>query len=175
MSWIERFSGAAVTMRVIAAEPLRPCASEIAMGSVLVPGAVVTVTMVEKENVLLPAVTSPLVPSSKKGSVAEPPMALKSPRTIIPVLVGLAPGVTSTVSKVVPPWMTEAGLAAPAPVGLVTPTGVLRGLGAPVTKSALLLSVSWRPLLRRKSAVVLVSVGAAAVPSKQDAPPAPAP
>src|SRR5262249_14483736 len=159
----------------IVAEPLRPCASVIEIGSVFAPGVVVTVTMVENENVLLPAVTSPLVPSSKKGSVAEPPMLLKSPLTVMPVLVGLAPGVTRTVSNVAPPWTTDAGLAAPFPVGLVVPTGVLRGLGAPVTKSALLLSVSCRPLLRRKSAVVFVSVGAAAVPSKHVAPPEPVP
>ena len=53
---------------------------------------------------------------------------------------------------------------APFPAGLVLPPGVLRGFGAPVTKSALLWSVSCRPLLRRKSAVVFVRVGAAAVP-----------
>src|ERR1041385_3239218 len=175
MSWIERLSGAAVTVSALVAEPLRPWLSVIEIGSVLFPGVVVTVTIVEKEKVLLPAVTSPLVPSSKNGSVAEPPMLLKSPLTMMPVLVGLAPGVTSTVSSVVPPWMTEAGLAAPAPVGLVVPAGWLRGLGAPVMKSALLLSVSCRPLLRRKSAVVLVSVGAAAVPSKHVAPPEPVP
>src|SRR6478672_7833703 len=156
MSWIERFNGAVVTTRVMVAEPLRPCASEIEIGRDLVPGVVVMVTTVENENVLFPAVTSPLVPSSKNGSVAEPPMLLRFPVTTIPVLVGLAPGVTSTVSKVVPPWITDAGDAAPEPVGLVVPAGWLRGLGAPVMKSALLLSVSCSPLLRRKSAVVLV-------------------
>src|SRR5262249_17034007 len=175
MSWIERLRGAAVTVSDIVADPVRPCASAIEIGSVFAPGVVVTVTMVEKEKVLLPAVTSPLVPSSKKGSVAEPPILLKSPVTVMPVLVGLAPGVTRTVSSVVPPWTTDGGLAGRFPAGLVVPTGVLRGLGTPVTKSALLLSVSCRPLLRRKSAVVFVSVGAAALPSKQLAPPAPVP
>src|SRR4051794_11708516 len=87
----------------IAAEPLRPCASEIEIGSDFVPGVVLMVTTVENENVLLPAVASPLVPSSKNGSVAEPPMLLRSPETTMPLLVGFAPGVTSTVSKVVPP------------------------------------------------------------------------
>ena len=100
---MERFNGAAVTVTVMVAEPLRPCASEMEMGRVLVPGAVVTVTIVENENVLLPAVASPLVPSSKNGSVAEPPMLLRFPETTMPVLVGFAPGVTSTVSRVVPP------------------------------------------------------------------------
>src|SRR3954468_6972610 len=139
---MERFSGAVVTVSVIVADPLRPCASEIEIGRDFVPGVVLMVTTVENENVLLPAVTSPLVPSSKNGSVAEPPMLLRFPVTTIPVLLGLEPGVTNTVSKVVPPWITEAGLAAPAPLGLVVPTGVLRGLGAPVMKSAVLLSVS---------------------------------
>ena len=72
------------------AEPLRPCASEIEIGRDFVPGVVVTVTTVEKENVLLLAVTSPLVPSSKNGSVAEPPMLLRSPETTMPVLVGIS-------------------------------------------------------------------------------------
>src|SRR5262249_22863452 len=153
MSWMERLSGAAVTVRVMVAEPLRPCASEIEIGRVLLPGVVVTVTIVENDNVLFPADTAPLEPWSKNGPVAEPPMLLRLPVTTMPVLVGFAPGVTSTVSKVVPPWATDAGDAAPAPVGLVVPAGWLRGLGAPVTKSALLLSVSCRPLLRRKAAV----------------------
>src|SRR5262249_54018474 len=169
------FNGAAVTVSVIVAEPLRPCASEMEMGSALVPGVVATLTVVEKENVLLPAVTSPLVPSSKNGSVAEPPMLLRFPVTVMPVLVGLAPGVTSTVSRVVPLAITEAGFADPMPLGFVVPTGWFRGLGAPLMKSALLLSVSCWPLLRRRSAVVFVSVGAAAVPSKQLAPPVPVP
>src|SRR6476646_1936612 len=120
---MERFNGAVLTTRVMVADPLRPCASEIEIGKDFVPGVVVTVTTVENENVLFPAVTSPFVPSSKNGSVAEPPMLLRSPETTMPVLVGLAPGVTSTVSKVVPPWSTDAGLAAPAPLGFVVPTG----------------------------------------------------
>src|ERR1043165_6207999 len=103
MSWIERFRGAAVTVSVIVADPLRPCASEIEIGRDFVPGVVEMVTTVENEKVLLPAVTSPLVPASKNGSVAEPPMLLRLPVTTIPELVGLAPGVTSTVRRVVPP------------------------------------------------------------------------
>jgi hypothetical protein len=46
---------------------------------------------------------------------------------------------------------------------------LLRGLGEPLAKSAELLSVSMQPLIFLRSAVVLVSVGAAAAPSKQDA------
>ena len=44
---------------------------------------------------------------------------------------------------------------------------VLRGLGAPVTKSALLLSVSVQPLLIRITAFVLLGAFVAALPSKQ--------
>ena len=43
----------------------------------------------------------------------------------------------------------------------------LRGLGAPVVKSALLLSVSVQPLLKRSAAVVLESVAVGALPSAQ--------
>src|SRR5438128_8237511 len=47
---------------------------------------------------------------------------------------------------------------------------IVRGAGAPATKSAELLSVSWQPPLLRKSAVVFEIVGAAAAPSKKFAP-----
>src|ERR671937_302530 len=47
---------------------------------------------------------------------------------------------------------------------------VVRGAGAPATKSAPLLSVSWQPPLLRKSAVVFEIVGAAEAPSKKFAP-----
>ncbi len=56
----------------------------------------------------------------------------------------------------------------------VTPVGhvlsgeaVLRGFGAPALLSVLLLSVSVQPPTARESAVVLLSPGAAAAPSKQ--------
>jgi hypothetical protein len=47
------------------------------------------------------------------------------------------------------------------------PTALLRGLGAPVVKSARLLSVSWRPSILRSAAVVLLRVGVGAFPSAQ--------
>src|SRR5882672_11136998 len=99
-------------------------------------------------------------------------MADRFPATVIPVLGGRVPGVTVTVRSVEFPGITGFGLAAPVPEGLFTPLQVLvadaefRGLGAPVAKSARLLSVSVQPLLVRKPAVVLLSVGAAA-PSKK--------
>ena len=48
---------------------------------------------------------------------------------------------------------------------------VLRGLGVPVTKSAVLLSVSVQPLLIRTTAFVLLGALVALLPSKQFAPP----
>ena len=57
------------------------------------------------------AVTSPLVALSKNICVAGPPMELRSPVTVIPVLVGSAPGVTVAVKRVVPPGLTLAGVA----------------------------------------------------------------
>src|SRR5579862_6366315 len=103
--------------------PVRPWASAMEIGSVLVPGVVAAGTIVAKEKLLSPAVASPLVPSSKNCCIVEPPMLLKSPDTVTPVLVGFAPGLTSTVSNVVPPAATDEGVAAPAPLGFVVPTG----------------------------------------------------
>ena len=56
-------------------------------------------------------------------------------------------------------------------VGATTPHGLagealLRGAGAAVAKSALLLSVSVQPLAARRSASVVLGVGAAPAPSK---------
>jgi hypothetical protein len=51
--------------------------------------------------------------------VGEPPIKLKSPTTVRPVLGGNVPGVTVTVRSVEKPEVTELGLAAPTPDGLV--------------------------------------------------------
>src|ERR1700759_5256708 len=125
--------------------PLRPCASVMTIGKVFDPGVVLMVTTVEKEKVPLLAVASPLVPSSKNASVADPPMLLRSPVTAMPVLVGDVPGFTRTVSSVVPPAITDEGLATPTPLGLLGPATEFLGLGMPEAKSALLLSVSCVP------------------------------
>ena len=69
----------------------------------------------------------------------------------MPVLVGPMPGVTETVISVVLPTPTGFGEAAPAPLGEVVAEqalsveAVLRGVGAPVEKSVLLLLVSVQP------------------------------
>src|SRR5581483_10589884 len=89
------------------------------MGKLFIPAVVLPATVAENEKVLSPDVTSPFVPLSTNCCVAELPIAVRSPVTVMPVLVGLAPGVTVTVSSVVPPAATVFGLAAPVPVGLV--------------------------------------------------------
>src|SRR4029453_11787296 len=105
-------------------------------------------------------------------------MKERSPVTMIPVLVGFAPGVTVTVRNVVPPGWTELGVAAPVPLGFVvvrqglTAVAGLRGAGVAAAKSVGLLSGSWQPSRGGIAAVVLESVGAAAV-SKKFAPPYP--
>src|SRR5258706_9155287 len=115
-------------------------------------------------------VTSPFVPLSKNCWLAEPPMAVRLALTAKPVLVGPVPGVTVTVSRVVPPARTELGLAAHVPRGLPQPfneDAVFRGLGATAVKSAELLSVSVQPAPALSAAVVLDSVGVGPTPSKQ--------
>src|SRR5262252_2227576 len=113
----------AVTVRAIEVVLLRPCASATVMGRLFAPGVALTATTAEKEN----------VPSSKNTWFAGPPIALRFPVTVIPVLVGPVPGVTTTRRSVVPPWAAEAGVALPTPVGFALVTE-LRGLGAPVAK-----------------------------------------
>src|SRR3954468_15171879 len=81
------------------------------------PGGMPLETEVAKVNTLSPAVTSPFVPVSENACVPEPPIWLKSPVTVIPVLTGLAPGVTVTVRSVAAPACTEFGLATPVPEG----------------------------------------------------------
>src|SRR5262249_33390121 len=122
MSWIASDKATAVTVRAIEVVLLRPCASATVIGRLFAPGVVLTATTVEKENVPSPAVGSPLLPSSKNTWFAAPPIALKFPVTVIPVLVGLVPGVTTTRSNVVPPCATDEGVALPTPVGFVLAT-----------------------------------------------------
>ena len=70
---------------------------------------------------LSPAVTSPLVPSSKNAALGAPPMVVRSPVTASPVLGGSEPGVTLTVSSV-SPAATLDGFALPTAVGPVETT-----------------------------------------------------
>src|SRR5690242_8145028 len=86
-------------------------------GRDLEPGMVAAETRVLKEKILSPEVTSPLVPLSKNCWVAEPPMALRSAVTEMPVLTGFVPGVTVTVSSVDAPASRLLGDAAPTPEG----------------------------------------------------------
>jgi hypothetical protein len=98
---------------------LRDCASVIAAGKALTPLSVLPGRVAWKEKMLSFAAVSPWVPSSKNCCDAEPPMAVRSAVTAMPVLVGLRPGVTVTVNSVVLPACTVEGLAAAVAVGLV--------------------------------------------------------
>src|SRR5947209_965341 len=128
---------------------------------------------------LSPAVTSPLVPSSKSGCEAESPMGLRFASTVMPVLAGEVPGVTVAVRRVGVPVKTLAGLAFAVRASAMGPTGehgaavvdVLRGFGVVAVKSAPLFWVSAQTLVRT-AALVFESSGPA-VPRKQLGPLAP--
>src|SRR5436190_22084094 len=101
--------------------PLRAWASVIVTVKFFAP-AVVSAPMVEEtENTLSPDTASPFVPSSKNVCEAEPPIPVRFPTTVIPVLDGLLPGDTLTVSRVVAPALIVDGVAAPVTDGLVVP------------------------------------------------------
>ena len=105
------------TVSAIDAEEPRACESTIVTGRVLPPSVVAGATVALKEKTLSPPVTSPFVPLSKNDCEAAPPMEVRSAVTKMPVEVGFCPGVTATVSNVVPPGVTELGLALPLPTG----------------------------------------------------------
>ena len=58
-------------------------------------------------------------PSSRNAVSVNPPMAERSATTVSPVLAGVMPGTTATVSSVEPPTGTDPGLARPDAVGFV--------------------------------------------------------
>ena len=135
--------------------PVRDCASPMLMGKFFEPGAVPADTVACTENTVSPAVTSPLVPSSKNACEAEPPIVVRSPLTEIPVLVGLVPGVTVTVRRVGFPAPTVEGFATPVPVGLVAedPFGVIAKSSTATPSSA---PVAFKSVQRMKKVVPLV-------------------
>ena len=135
MMWMATAGEGWLTVRGMVAEAVRACASVTVTGRESAPvDVVVTVGVKEK-------VPSPL---SVKDWVALPPMRLRSPLTVMPVLAGEVAAVTVTVRTVVWPAVTVAGLARPDAVSEppVLPKEELRGLGAPVAKSVPLLLVS---------------------------------
>src|SRR6266849_1001420 len=86
----------------------RVCESEMVMPSVFTPAVVSGVTCASNVNVL---------PLPLNAWVGEPPMGERLPVTVMPVLVGFVPGTTVTLSVVVSPAESEAGVAMPMPVG----------------------------------------------------------
>ena len=116
-------AGGGCTVSEIDAALPRNCASLMVTGSDFAPGVVPLVTVALKEKILSPAVTSPFVPLSKNCCAAEPPIRLRSAVTAMPVLGGLVPPATLTVSSVDAPACRLLGFAEPLPAG-----GVLRGV-----------------------------------------------
>ena len=89
--------------------PLSPWASWMLIGSDFAPTLVLLATVAVNEKLLLPL--------SVNDCVAEPPMAVRSPSTVMPLLAGPVPGVTVTVMVVVAPGKRLLGLAEATPVG----------------------------------------------------------
>ena len=79
-SWMRCFGSPQKSLTVSASvvEPARPSASVMATGRLRAPTAASAGTATRKLKTLSPAVTSPLVPSSKNCWVAEPPIELRS-------------------------------------------------------------------------------------------------
>ena len=97
-------------------------------------------------------------PLAVNGWVLLPPTDDRSPVTVVLP----DPLETETVNVIVSPAMRTV---CDAETVALSVNKLLRGLGVPLVKSALLLSVSVAPKLLRRSAVVLVRTCAAAVPS----------
>src|SRR5438105_2213210 len=152
------------------ATPVRPWTSWMVTGRDLLPSAVPAPTVALYENVPSPVVTSPLVPSSNIVCDALPPIGVRSAMAVMPVLAGDWPGVTATLSSVMPVAETVDGVAEPAPTRppqLHAVVALLRGLTAPVVKSVLLWSVSVQPLSMRDTLSVALGVPVAVPPSLQ--------
>ena len=91
-------TGGTPTSSVMLPPLLRICASATVNGNIFNPLVVLLSTVAWKEKMLSPAISSPFVALSKNGCAANPPMDVRLPVTVIPVLVGFAPGVTVTVA-----------------------------------------------------------------------------
>src|SRR5437588_8845243 len=107
MSWIAYSFGSMTIVTVVVLD--RDCESMMVNVSVLEPGTPMTVVVYE--NTPLPVLVS--------DCVADPPIVVRSATTVIPVLIGFCPGVTVTVSRLIPPECTEPGSAVATPVGRV--------------------------------------------------------
>src|SRR5262245_58460958 len=116
------------------------------IGSGLIPDVVLGSTVAEKEKVLSPATASPCVPSSYNVCGAAPPIKLRLEMTVIPVLVGPVPGVTTTLSKVVTPGATTAGDAEAIPDGLVDACVTVRPMFAEPERNSASVMLAGRDL-----------------------------
>src|ERR1043165_2208906 len=128
-------AGLTASVIVVAAGRERP--SMMLIGMVFGPWVIAAPMIDVNANVCSPAGVG--APTAAKLAVAEPPIDVRSPVTVKLVLVGLLPGVATTVSVTDPPSGTTSGAAEPVPVGKEHPGGdsVLCGVGTPITKSTL--------------------------------------
>ena len=116
VSFMWKMVTAPATFSAIVAEQFRPCASLTMTGRLLPP-------VVMLESTVASAVKLPPLPSPVKVAVDAPPMLLRSALTVIPVLAGLVPGVTTTARVVAQPGATVAGVAVATADGSVMRVG----------------------------------------------------
>src|SRR5207247_1578889 len=133
-----------VTVTKAAVVAARACASATETLMVFVPLGIAPPTVMVKEKRPSPGVASPFKPSSKRVCVAEPPSGVRSAVTVMPVLGGAAPGVTSAMIVVAVVTGTVGGMK---PATALRPQelgglALLRGAAAAAVKSALLFCVS---------------------------------
>src|SRR5262252_3863933 len=127
--------GRVLTVKLIDPLPERDCASDMVKGMVFTPGVVLFATVALKVKVF---------PLPENDCVGEPPIDDRSATTAKPVLGGLFPGITFTVSSVESPGNTEDGLALPVPEGFVatTPLAVIEKSSTAKPSSAPVASTS---------------------------------
>src|SRR5207237_10420755 len=106
--------GGGCTVTEIDAAPAWACESLIVIGRYFAPIVTPLGTVARNEYVLSFAVASPFEWSSKNCCALDPPMAVRSPTT---VLTGFEPGVTFTVSSVSRGTCRLSGCADPMPAG----------------------------------------------------------
>ena len=126
-----------MTSSVMTVDAVRLCASRTVTGIDFTPVVDEVGTMAEYEKTLSAATASGATPSSNNVVDAAPPIADRSAVTVSAVLDGLVPGVTFTVSSVLAPFCTIAGLAAPVAEGLVVPDAPVTLMSSMPTHSSL--------------------------------------
>src|SRR5207244_6958290 len=110
-----------------------------------------------------PAAVAVCIPLAAQAMANQPPLTLTGSAKVISTL-------ASSATPDAPLAGAVEATAGARSVQLPGADAVLRGAGAPATKSDKLLSLSTQPAPTRKAAVVLLSAGAGPEPSKKFAP-----